>query len=71
MERTHPREFQTAIPHLFQQQGRLSGADHCVQHLHGHSQKPADSMEEIMETAKCYIKGEDSNEEKKARDTEE
>jgi len=35
------------------------------------AQKPADSMEEIMSRAKCYIKGEESNADKKARDTKE
>jgi hypothetical protein len=35
------------------------------------AQKPADSMEEIMARAECYIKGEESNAEKKARDARE
>ncbi|XP_024636363.2 uncharacterized protein [Medicago truncatula] len=32
------------------------------------AQKPADSMEEIIARAKCYVKGEESNAEKRARD---
>jgi hypothetical protein len=35
------------------------------------AQKPADSMEEIIARADCYIKGEESNAEKKARDVKE
>jgi hypothetical protein len=33
--------------------------------------KPADSMDEIIARAECYIKGEESNVEKKARDSKE
>ena len=33
--------------------------------------KPADSMEEIISRAECYIKGEESNAEKRARDAKE
>lgn len=35
------------------------------------AQKPADSMEEVITRADCYIKGEESNAEKKARDIKE
>jgi len=35
------------------------------------AQKPADSMEEIISRAECYIKGEESNAEKHARDAKE
>ena len=35
------------------------------------AQKPADSMEEVIARAECYIKGEESNAEKKARDAKE
>lgn len=35
------------------------------------SQKPPDSMEEIISRAECYIKGEESNTEKRARDIKE
>jgi hypothetical protein len=35
------------------------------------AQKPADSMEEIIARADCYINGEESNAEKKARDAKE
>jgi len=35
------------------------------------AQKPADSMDEIIAKADCYIKGEESNAEKKARDMKE
>ncbi|XP_024632850.1 uncharacterized protein [Medicago truncatula] len=35
------------------------------------AQKPADSMEEIIARAECYVKGEESNAEKKARDAKE
>jgi len=35
------------------------------------AQKPADSMEEIMARPECYIKGEESNVEKRARDVKE
>ncbi|XP_039687770.1 uncharacterized protein [Medicago truncatula] len=35
------------------------------------AQKPADSMEEIIARAECYVKGEESNAEKKAREAKE
>ena len=35
------------------------------------AQKLADSMDEIMSGVECYIKGEESNAEKKARDAKE
>jgi hypothetical protein len=35
------------------------------------AQKPVDTTEEIIARADCYIKGEDSNAEKKARDAKE
>jgi len=35
------------------------------------AEKPVDYMEEIMSRAECYIKGEESNAEKKVRDAKE
>ncbi|GAU32939.1 hypothetical protein TSUD_153560 [Trifolium subterraneum] len=35
------------------------------------AQKPAESMQEIMKRAECYIKGEESNAEKRSRDSRE
>ncbi|MCI38014.1 hypothetical protein A2U01_0059242, partial [Trifolium medium] len=35
------------------------------------AQKPAESMQEIMKRAKCYIRGEESNAKKRSRDAKE
>jgi hypothetical protein len=36
-----------------------------------HAQKPAETMQEVMKRAECYIKGEESNAEKRSRDSRE